>query len=320
MHRLAKVACALALLSLCACSAGAAEPAPKTKKNVAAKKQPAGRGYPPKIDGAQVEIYKTVGDVKLNIYIFSPPGGGEGKRPAIVFFFGGGWRAGSPAQFTEQCRYLASRGMVAMTADYRVSSRHGTKAVACVADAKSAIRWVRSNAARLGVDPQRIVAAGGSAGGHIAACTGVVSGLDELSEDKSISSVPNAMVLFNPALALAEIDGKHPLGKRAGNLPQRLGIEPEKISPYHHVEAGQAPAIIFFGTNDGLLDSARSFQKVAKEAGNRCELLTWKGLPHGFFNHGRYGGKPFAETLLAADKFLISLGYLAGKPTIEVPE
>src|SRR5437868_11407377 len=150
--------------------------------------------YPPKLPGAEVETYKSVGDTKLSLYIYYPPGHkATDKRAAIVFFFGGGWNAGSPVQFEQHCKHLASRGMVAMTADYRVASRQQVKAVSCVSDAKSAIRFVRKEAGRLGVDPNRIVAAGGSAGGHIAACCGVLKGFDESSEDASISSMPNAM-------------------------------------------------------------------------------------------------------------------------------
>ena len=102
--------------------------------------------YPPVFEGARTEVYKTVGDVKLSLSIFEPATGPKTGRPAIVFFFGGGWTNGSPAQFEQQCRHLASRGMVAITADYRVASRHQVKPVACVADAKSALRWVRANA------------------------------------------------------------------------------------------------------------------------------------------------------------------------------
>ena len=118
---------------------------------------------------SRAEVYKTIGDVKLKIYIYEPKSHKAGvKRPAIVFFFGGGWRGGTPKQFQEHCRYLASKGMVAMTADYRVSSRQGTKPFHCVRDGKSAVRWIRQNARRLGVDPGRIATGGGSAGGHVA--------------------------------------------------------------------------------------------------------------------------------------------------------
>jgi len=157
------------------------------------------------IEGVPSELYKTINGVKLNLSIFRPDGHSpKDRRAAIVFFFGGGWRSGSPKQFEQQCRHLASKGMVAMAADYRVSSRHQAKVVDCIRDAKSAIRWVRSNAAKLGIDPNRIAAGGGSAGGHLAACTAVLPGLEEPSEDLAISSRSNAMVLFNPALMLAE--------------------------------------------------------------------------------------------------------------------
>ena len=88
--------------------------------------------YPPSFTGARTEVYKTVGDVKLTLSIFEPAAGPKTGRPAIVFFFGGGWTNGSPAQFEQQCRHLAARGMVAITADYRVASRHQVKPVTCV--------------------------------------------------------------------------------------------------------------------------------------------------------------------------------------------
>src|SRR5262245_44988630 len=101
------------------------------------------RPYPPVLPGSQVETYKTVGDTKLNLYIYNPDGHKPAdKRAAIIFFFGGGWTGGSPGQFEQHCKHLASRGMVAITADYRVASRHQVKAVNCVTDAKSAIRYV----------------------------------------------------------------------------------------------------------------------------------------------------------------------------------
>jgi acetyl esterase len=173
-----------------------------------------GREYPPSFPEAREEVYKQAGDVALKMFIFEPPDRQpKDRRAAVVFFFGGGWRSGTPAQFHEQCKYRASRGMVAITVDYRVLSRHKTKAVTCVEDAKSAIRWVRKNSERLGIDPQRIAAAGGSAGGHLAACTGVVPGFESPTEDAELSSVPNALVLFNPALVLSSVKGQPPLPK-----------------------------------------------------------------------------------------------------------
>ena len=314
------VAIALSLTMLANWHAGAAisaEVAPATDRHDTGEKSAAARPESRLVSADAVEVYKSIGDTHLNLYIFNPPDhSAADHRPAIMFFFGGGWRGGSPGQFVPQCKYFASRGMVAMTADYRVSSRHGTRAIHCVADGKSAIRWTRAHADRLGIDAERIVAAGGSAGGHVAACTGVVTDVDEPEEDASISSRPNALVLFNPVLALMPIDGRHPLGDRAANIEERVGANPRSVSPYDHVRPGLPPTIIFFGTNDRLLFGAQSFQQAATKAGNRCEMFTWEGLPHGFFNHGRFDNKPYVETLQCADAFLNSLGYVDGAPTI----
>jgi len=278
------------------------------------------RNYPPTLEGATAEVYKTIGDVKLNVWMFKPDGHqATDKRPAIVFFFGGGWRGGTPQQFEHQCRYLASRGMVAMTADYRVLSRHGTPATACVADAKSAVRWIRANAERLGVDPQKIVASGGSAGGHIAACTAVIDGFDEDGEDTAVSSVPNAAVLFNPALVLASVDGQPPLdAERMVSLEKRMGVEPAKLSPYHNVKKDQPPTLVLHGKADSTVPyrTAELFTKAMTDAGNRCELAGFDDEPHGFFNFGRSGNRMFVATMKRTDAFLGSLGYLEGAPTV----
>jgi len=188
----------------------------------------------PALAETRTETYKTVGDVKLDLTIQFPEGWkAEDKRPAIVFFFGGGWSAGSPTQFENQAKYLASRGMVAMAADYRVKTRHGVKANVCVADAKSAMRWVRANAAKLGIDPQRLAAGGGSAGGHLAAAVALLPGLDDPTDDKSVSCVPNALVLFNPALVLAPIEGLDLEKFLAQVSDDRWGCDAVEISPAH---------------------------------------------------------------------------------------
>ena len=67
--------------------------------------------YPPVFEDAKEFTYRTIGDVELRAWVFQPDDISEGDtRPAVVFFFGGGWRSGTPAQFADQCRYLASRG------------------------------------------------------------------------------------------------------------------------------------------------------------------------------------------------------------------
>jgi len=251
-------------------------------------------------------VYKTIGEVELKLHIFEPPGRDvKESLPAIVFFFGGGWVGGTPTQFYHQCDYLASRGMMAISAEYRVKNRHSTTPFECVADGKSAVRWVRANAARLGVDPAKIAAGGGSAGGHVAACTGVIEGLDEEDEDRSISSRPNALVLFNPAVDLIELSKKRRSDERFNRV--------KEISPLQHVKKGVPPCIIFHGIADRTVpfESVERFSKAMKEAGNVCELVPFEDKGHGFFNYGRdQDNSSFEKTVRAADEFLTSLGYL----------
>jgi acetyl esterase/lipase len=276
-----------------------------------AQETPKRRGftYPPTMEGATVETYKDVNGTALKLWIFQPdekPAPGA-KRPAIVFFFGGGWTNGSPSQFERQCRHLASRGMVAITADYRVASRQQVKPTACVADAKSCMRWLRKNAERLGIDPNRLAAGGGSAGGHLAAATATLPGMDEPGEDTSISAVPNALVLFNPALSLAPVPGLDLKGFEKIQTEERFGCPPEAISPLHHVTEHLPPTLIMHGRADTTVPfaSAEAFAEAMKKKGNRCELIGYEGQSHGFFNVAG-----FDETLAEADKFLVSLGYL----------
>lgn len=274
--------------------------------------------YPPTIPGAEVETYKRIGDVEMRVWIFNPEGhSASDRRPAIVFFFGGGWTGGNPAHFVKHCEYLAARGMVTLAADYRVSSRHGVTANRCVEDAKSAVRWIRKHADRLGIDPNRIAAGGGSSGGHLAAATATLPMFIGPNDDLSISSRPDALILFNPAVVLSSIPGKLEFSAaRISNLKKRTGVELESISPYHHVQSGMPPTIIFHGTADHTVPykTVELFMEKMKSEGNRCVLIGYEGADHGFFNFGRNDNAAFIDTVYKMDAFLVSLGYLKGPP------
>ena len=239
--------------------------------------------------------------------IFLPEGHkASDKRPAIVFFFGGGWNGGSPSQFYPFCEHLAKKGMVAMSAEYRIKSKHKTNPDACVKDGKSAVRWVRANAAKYGIDPNRIAAGGGSAGGHVAATTGTATKIVEAGEDTTVSSWPNALVLCNPVL---------------DNGPSGYGHSRVKdywkdFSPMHNVTKDTPPSIFFLGSKDKLIPVAtgEKWKKLVADQGKKSELHVWEGQPHGFFNHGKTkgpnGGPVFNEILTKMDAFLKAIGFL----------
>ena len=110
---------------------------------------------PVETDGSRrTYIFKNTPQGELKVHVYLPDGWqASQKRPAIVMFFGGGFTGGTPEQFHTKALYLASRGMVALTPEYRVKTRHKTEPDKSIEDAKSAIRWTRMNAAALGIDP-----------------------------------------------------------------------------------------------------------------------------------------------------------------------
>lgn len=187
-------------------------------------------------------VYKETLQEDLKMY-FNYPDDWEKKdqRPIIIYFSGGGWVNNSIGQFGQDAEYFAKRGLVTARVDYRVKNRHGTMPDKCVEDAKSAVRWVRENAYTLGIDPNKIVAAGGSAGGHMAICTWVVEGLDVKEENLSVSSKPNLLLLYNPVLRT-----------NSDEFTERIGTKEmaEKLSPNDHLKPDLPPMILFFGTDD----------------------------------------------------------------------
>ncbi len=209
--------------------------------------------------------YKTVTGkdglpYNLKLQVFLPEGWrAEDKRPSAVFFHGGGWRGGGPDHYYPQSRYAALRGMVAISVEYRTINRFGTTPRECVKDGKSAMRWVKEHANELGIDPERIVAGGGSAGGHIAAAMALVSGFNEKGEDTSVSCIPKALLLFNPVF---------------DNGPDGFGhnlVKPywKEISPIDHIDDQTPPTMVLLGTEDTYIpvETAKRFERQMKEKG-----------------------------------------------------
>jgi acetyl esterase/lipase len=247
--------------------------------------------------------YKRVGETPLYLYVQSPPASFPGDRPAVVFFHGGGWTSGSPAMFGDQGAYLASRGVVAVHVDYRLLHKDGSDVPGiCLEDAKSAVRWVRSHAKELHIQPDKIAVAGGSAGGYLAAAVTMVPGENDPGDDLSISSKGNAMMLIMPIL------DNSPAGYISGT------VDKDKQSvPMNFVDAQTPPTIILSGADDPLAkpESLRRFQKLMQAAGGRCDLIFYPGQRHGFFRNEPYT----TLTLKEMAHFLESIGYL--KPSQE---
>jgi acetyl esterase/lipase len=142
----------------------------------------------------------------------------------------------------------------------------------------------------------------------------VIQGFEETGEDLAISSVPNAMALFNPAVVLAPAEGLTRINEeKVTSLKERMGVEPKLLSPYHQVKAGAPPTIIFHGKADTTVPYAtvELFTKAMTDAGNKCTLVGYEGQAHGFFNYGRNGNEHYEKTIAALDEFLGGIGYLS---------
>ena len=248
--------------------------------------------------------YKNTPQGELSLHIFHPPGWKEtDHRSAVVFFHGGGWKQGKAEALYRQSQYLAECGMVAISAEYRISSKHKTTPLECVLDGNSAIRYVRANAAKLGIDPDRIAAGGGSAGGHVAASTAVLEGFSDPQDSHAeVSSRPNALVLFNPILDTTKTGFGH----------RRVGDNPERLSPVHQLKPGIPPTIIFNGDHDkaATIDRARVFSQEMAKHDCHCELVVYPGEEHSFFGIGKKDGIYFGDTIRRTETFLHSLGYI----------
>jgi acetyl esterase/lipase len=248
-------------------------------------------------------IYKTIDTTKLVLNFYYPENYESGHDyPAMIFYFGGGWFTGTTSQFAPHAAYFAKRGLVCVCADYRTKKKHDATPFDCLKDAKSAIRFLRSNAEKFKIDPNKIIASGGSAGGHLATACALVEGYNDTRDNVLISEKPNALVLFNPVFDNGP----------GGYAYQRISSSYHSFSPLHNIREGAPPTIVFLGTEDHFIqvETAKYFKMVMEKVNSRCDLFLYEGEGHGFCNKGK---KHFTITLEEADKFLVSLGYLEAK-------
>lgn len=263
-------------------------------------------GVGPEADAAEVVtkkyLYKTSGGKPRGIEVFSPEGRDPAveKTPGIILFHGGNWTDGTPAEFHDVCRHFAGRGLVAATVDYRMLSPHGpekdkdpesglTRKQVCVRDAKSAIRWFKEYAEALGVDPTRIIAGGGSAGGHIAVLASTTPDLDDPDDPPGIDTSVAAYVLWAPACT--EADANDP-----------------PIDARRHVGKTFAPSVAFFGTEDSWLRHWKNLTQYSIRPRGGAEPVVWfaQGGDHVVFGQPDWR----SATIAAADRFLVDRGFL----------
>jgi acetyl esterase/lipase len=180
------------------------------------------------------------------------------------------------ALFEPQARYLAERGYAAIRPDYRVRQRNpGATPHDSVKDARSALRYIKTHAGALGIDADAVFAGGGSAGGHLALCT-ACAGFNDETDDVSVDPTPAGIMAWNAVLDTSP----------AGWGGQSFAPDDLSASPVHLIRKGLPPTLLFHGTADDTTpyENAVRYTALTKAQGNDCELVTYEGRGHGFFN------------------------------------
>ena len=250
--------CGLLLLALVGHTLRAAELAPT--------------GFP----DADAVVYREGLSEPLRLFIVKPKDWkSTDRRPALIFFFGGGWTTGTPNNTISWARWAAAQGMIGIAPDYRTKNRYDTSPLASVADSRAALHWVQGHAAECGLDPSRVVVAGNSAGGHVALWTGITHSPPGSAADEAPRIKPAALVLFSTVsdTSLA-----------TGYTPQRFGDDAAALSPIHQLDRAMPPVLAFHGDADTTvpLRQATALRDQLIASGNICELHIVPGGSHNF--------------------------------------
>lgn len=287
--------------------------------------------------------YKIINNDTLKVHWYNAASKNSKPTGSIAFFFGGGWVGGSYTHFQRQALYFSQRGLTTFLFDYRVETRHKTSPIACIKDARTALRFLKKNHLIFNIDPEKIISSGGSAGGHIAAATATLNTVNELTDDLSIDPNPFAMILFNPVFDNGP-NGYHGSGAKElieddfrcycksynssnGKWATLFKNNFQDLSPFHNITTQTPPTLVLFGSEDHLVpvETAYEFQEQMKDQGNICQVVIYEGAKHGFFNGVRSkvnetnasSAKYFFDTLQAADDFLVNLNLLASSVDVK---
>ena len=251
-------------------------------------------------------VYKTSAGTEQTLEIHFPEGHDPSKNrvPGLLLFHGGGWIGGNPDQFRKACIYFSQRGLIAATASYRMLTkeemvpRQTLYKRPCITDASAAIRWFKGHASELGLDPERIITGGGSAGGHIAMMATLNRSLDDPADSGKQDVSVLGYLLFNPAFTL-------PNAER----------DPE-VNAFSHLKPGMPPALFLFGARDAWKPASDALVPALRKTSAKVNLLVAENEGHGFWRKPGW----HELCLFECDRFLAALGILKGPPAIQVSD
>jgi len=254
----------------------------------------------------QTITYKVENGINLTLHVFkAKTNKSSGTHPALLFFHGGAWQYGSPKQFYPQCEFFAQHGLSCFSAQYRIKSVHGTDPRDSIQDAQAALNYLHQHSKELNIDPTRIIVAGGSAGGHLAAAIGTSIPLLNNSSKNKHQVRPNALILYNPMLDLSPDKPDHHL----------VSDYWQDVSPMHNIDKNTPATLILVGTNDPEVpvETVKKFCGLMKDYDLFCELGLYQGATHGFFNYQIENAKYFHATNKQVIRFLGQIGFIVAE-------
>lgn len=281
-------------------------------------------------DYTEVE-YKNIEGNPIKMYVFYPELRIGKNRTAVMIIHGGGWTGGETDTFFPHARYFASRGAVSFCIDYRLVKNGEVTLSESLSDCKSAVRYIRKNAEKFGINPDKIIVIGDSAGGHLTACLGTIKGYNDVNDDISINDAPNMAVLCNPLTDFTKSKFLRVIaGGDALDWKNKFNIDTVSVktielaksfSPLYNVKKNDINTLIIHGTADTVIpykQSEKLFNKM-KYVGNVCELITLDGAGHAFICvKWRSSEKEVVNVVHMIDDYMAKYGYLDGKSNLVV--
>lgn len=290
-------------------------------------------------------IVKQVDNHELIILVSKPDGWQKSdSRSGMLWIHGGGWISGNPEQFSPQIRYSASRGAVGFSLQYRLLKNpvykknkklsdeenerlaqeefaafiEGLSIADCIEDCKDAVNYIKENAHLFGVNPNKLVAIGDSAGSHLAACLGTVV------ED---AYKVNAVVACSSISDLTYEFGRDYIKPSQGYENKNMEDDPDRlrraraVSPFYHLSGKTPPFLILDGGKDWLKNEPKRFYKQLINQNIDAEYKQYPQAKHAFLLYAYSASlEEITQAILDIDAFLVKYGFLEGEPTIKMPE
>ncbi|MFC4992579.1 alpha/beta hydrolase [Rubritalea tangerina] len=250
---------------------------------------------------AESIVYKRTDQGELTLHCFYPENHSENDhRSAIILFHGGLWDQSMATQFVPQALNFVALGAVGIVAEYRTSAQHGCDPTDAIADAQTAILWLRKNNRYLGVDPEKIIAGGSGSGAHLALCAAMHK---KVENDGFFSGAPNALILWSAIVDTTKrgVGHDHFTNKR----------DARRSSPTKNIRRKLPPMIFFHGNEDPTVPvaSVEKFCQRLTSKRNVARFVPFTRATHSFFNFN-VNQNYFVQTLESAEGFLTDQGFL----------